>query len=121
MRNLHEIDRHRRTDKRVLQRYGSTGDHTSGVFSVPSTIDGAELTVIASSDGQWEHVSVSRRNRCPNWTEMEAIKRLFFADGETCMQLHVPPSDHISCHPYCLHIWRPVLVEIPRPPSEYVA
>jgi hypothetical protein len=84
---------------------------------VPSAIDRAELRVIATAGEGWDHVSVSRANRCPNWPEMEQIKRLFFATVETAMQLHVPPSDHISVHPYCLHLWRPHDVEIPRPPS----
>jgi hypothetical protein len=52
---------------------------------------------------------------------MEHVKRLFFKDDETAMQLHVPPSDHLSLHPYCLHLWRPQDREIPRPPSIMVA
>jgi len=65
------------------------------------------MRVMASAGMGWDHVSISRQNRCPNWPEMEHIKRLFFRDDETAMQLHVPPSDHISIHPYCLHLWRP--------------
>ena len=78
--------------------------------------------MIATSDGGWDHVSVSRRNRCPNWTEMESIKRRFFHDNETAMQLHVPPAEHLSYHPYCLHIWRPNDGRaIPMPPATFVA
>ena len=34
------------------------------------------------------------------------------------MQLHLPVKEHINYHPYCLHIWRPLLqVKIPRPPN----
>jgi hypothetical protein len=33
----------------------------------------------------------------------------------------VPIVEHINCHPYCLHLWRPHNVEIPRPPSWMVA
>ena len=47
---------------------------------------------------------------------MAAIARHFWPD-EAAMQLHVPASDHINCHPYCLHWWRPIGQEIPRPPS----
>jgi len=71
-------------------------------------------------DPFWDHVSVSRANRCPNWPEMEHVKRLFFQDTETAMQLHVPAADHINNHPYCLHLWRPHGVEIPRPPAIFV-
>jgi hypothetical protein len=36
------------------------------------------------------------------------------------MQLHVPPTDHISFAHNCLHLWRPIGVEIPQPPRELV-
>jgi hypothetical protein len=100
--------------------WGWAGDDTCGMFKVPSPVDKAELTIVASAGDGWDHVSVSRRNRCPNWAEMEHVKRLFFKDEETAMQLHVPPSDHINCHPTCLHLWRPLDAEIPRPPSSMV-
>lgn len=77
----------------------------------------ADLRVIASSGEGWDHVSVSLPGRCPNWPEMEYVKRLFFKDSEAAMQLHVPPDDHINCHPNCLHLWRPLKGEIPRPPA----
>ena len=67
----------------------------------------AHLRCIFSNGLGWDHVSVSLPTRCPTWAEMEFIKRTFFADDETAMQLHVPLAEHISHHPYCLHIWRP--------------
>lgn len=65
----------------------------------------------------WDHASVSTSSRCPTWDEMEFVKRLFFERDETAMQLHVPPAEHINNHDYCLHIWRPLLIAIPRPPE----
>lgn len=117
MRLLRALDAYRRPDLERILSGGYVGDDENGVFGVPSPIDHGELRVIASSGEGWDHVSVSRQNRCPNWIEMEHVKRLFFRDDETAMQLHVPPTDHISCHPYCLHIWRPLVGEIPRPPD----
>ena len=78
------------------------------------------ITVIASNGAGWDHVSVSIRNRCPTWEEMEFVRGLFFRDDETVMQLSVPRSAHISLHPFCLHLWRPQDGEIPRPPDELV-
>lgn len=101
--------------------WGWAGDETCGLFRVPSPIDKGELTVIVSSGEGWDHVSVSRRNRCPNWTEMEHVKRMFFRDDAVAYQLHVPPAKHISLHDYCLHIWRPQDAQIPMPPSIMVA
>jgi hypothetical protein len=101
----------------VLEFYGWEGDEAHGVFVVPSCIDKQPLIVVASGSGDWDHVSVCRKNRCPSWPEMEQVKRLFFRDDETAMQLHVPPEDHIDNHPTVLHLWRPHGVEIPRPPG----
>lgn len=120
MKNLHLLNAYRDTGPEVRAHFGFLGDDTCGAFFVPSPTDKAPMRVIASSGEGWDHVSVSRRNRCPNWIEMEHVKRLFFRDDETAMQLHVPPSDHISCHPYCLHLWRPLDADIPRPPAEFV-
>lgn len=117
MRNLRLLDAYRDCSPRVLAMYGSPGDHETGVFRVPSPTGGQTLTIIATAGEGWDHVSVSLPNRCPNWPEMDHVKRLFFREEETAMQLHVPPSDHISHHPYCLHLWRPQGVEIPRPPG----
>jgi hypothetical protein len=116
MRNLMLLEAYRDREAE-LDIYGAHGDSTCGCFAIPSPIDGQKLGVIASAGGGWDHVSVSRSNRCPNWPEMEFVKRHFFKEDETAMQLHVPPSEHINMHPYALHLWRPQNVEIPRPPG----
>jgi hypothetical protein len=118
MRNLHLLDMYRLRGSRLPARFRAyEGDDTCGAFVVKSPIDKADLVVMASSDFGWEHVSVSRRNRCPNWAEMSYVKGLFFKNDETVMQLHVPSSDHINDHPNCLHLWRCLDREIPRPPA----
>lgn len=123
MNNLcHEsVDRFRDRSHQVFSMYGNFGDESCGVFAVPSPIDRAELRVIASAGLGWDHVSVSRKNRTPNWYELEYVKRLFFLAEEVAMQLHVPSKDHLSLHPHCLHLWRPHDVLIPLPPKEMVA
>lgn len=98
-----------------MEIWGWVGDETAGMFIVPSPIDGKPIAVVASSSEGWDHVSASRPNRCPNWPEMEFIAGLFFEDDETAMQLHVPASDHVNNHPYCLHWWRPHSAQVPRP------
>lgn len=96
---------------------GMIGDEHNGYFAIPKR----KMVIIASSDDlEWEHLSISLTNRTPTWGEMEHFKRLFFDPDDTCMQLHVPVSDHKNFHPFCLHIWRPKLIEIPRPPLNYV-
>ena len=120
MRNLHELDDYRVRSIEVLRIYGTAGDHANGMFHIPSATGRHVLCVIASDGEGWDHVSVSRERKIPSWTEMEQVKRLFFKDNECAMQLHVPVSSHISCHPRTLHLWRPHQFEIPRPPPHLV-
>lgn len=96
--------------------HGEIGDAHNGCVVIPKR----QLTIVFSNGGGWEHVSVSRPDRCPTWGEMEAVKRVFWSDADTVMQLHVPVNDHVDFHPYCLHLWRPLGVEIPRPPASMV-
>lgn len=77
------------------------------------------LRIIASWGDGWEHVSVSHRSRTPTWEEMSAIAQHFWPE-DAAMQLHVPASDHINVHPYCLHWWKPIGLNLPRPPSYMV-
>lgn len=119
MRNLDALEQYRRRD--IEQRhYGVQGDARNGLFIVPSPQDGVPLRIIAATGGGWEHVSVSREDRCPSWEEMDAMARAFFWPQETVMQLHVPRTDHVNVHPHCLHLWRPTGKPIPRPPSIFV-
>lgn len=77
--------------------------------------------VIASWGMGWEHVSVSRQNRTPTWEEMCRVKDLFWDAEECVVQYHPPKSDYRNLHKYCLHLWKPLEVEIPRPPAFTVA
>ena len=70
------------------------------------------------SDGMgWEHVSVSviGKNRCPSWEEMSWIKDQFWGDEEEVIQYHPRKSEFVNTHPYVLHLWRPIGIELPRP------
>lgn len=120
MKDLRELDPLRMRGQKVREIYGWEGDERFGAFMLLSPVDHGQLVIIASNDEGWDHISVSRKNRCPNWQEMDAVFRAFFAEGETAMQLHVPHSEHVNDHPYCLHIWRPHNAAIPKPPAIFV-
>lgn len=75
------------------------------------------VQVIASSGMGWEHVSVSRKDRCPTWDEMCQIKNIFWDEEDCCIQFHPAKSEYVNNHPYCLHIWRPLDAIIPIPDS----
>lgn len=120
MRDLNELNKWRITDPKVLRRFaGWAGDHACGAFILQGNGDSI-LRVIATADDEWDHVSVSLVDRCPTWEEMERVAKVFFKLNEHAMQLHLPESEHINCHPYCLHWWRPWVTAIPLPPSYMV-
>ena len=108
-----------------LERYRLPPPHggdygwDAGTFLIPHPATAVTLRIIASGDDGdgWEHVSVSLPNRTPNWREMEFVCRLFWTADETVMQLHPPRSEWINNHPFCLHLWKPTKLPIPRPPG----
>lgn len=100
---------------RVGPQATSEKDGNNGAFLVPFE---SNLLVIIASDGEgWEHVSVCMKNRTPNWREMCYVKDLFWDEEDCVIQYHPPKSDYINNHPNCLHLWRPIGKDIPRPPS----
>lgn len=125
MINLRTLDQYRDPAwEAQIARGAAIPKHLVGAFALPSPVDGEPLRCMVSAGDPaggkygWDHVSVSRAERCPWWEEMDFIARTFFRQTEAAMQLHVPPSDHVNYHPYCLHLWRPTgLKKIPLPPS----
>ena len=98
----------------VFRIDGDAGE--SGAFLI--RIKGsAALRVIASNGGGWEHVSVSLRTRTPTWAEMSAVKSLFWEPEDCVVQYHPPASLYVDCHQHCLHMWRPLDVWVPVPPT----
>jgi hypothetical protein len=66
------------------------------------------VAVIASTGLGWEHISVSRQDRCPTWNEMCQVKDLFWDEEDCVMQFHPTKAEYVNNHPYCLHLWRPL-------------
>lgn len=109
--------RFRETEARMIGNGIKPRDSDFGVFGL--RIGMHVLGIIASRGQGWDHVSVSIINgtRCPYWEEMDAVKRLFFKPDEVVMQLHPAEKDHVSIHPYVLHLWRPHGIKLPLPPK----
>lgn len=123
---LPEVDRAR---VRVGPMASSTSDGYTGAFRFFRR-SGSQLHVlnVIGSDGSdwaqcglpqpaWEHVSVSCESQTPTWECMEFVRRLFWEDDETVIQLHPPLSVYVNYHQHCLHLWKPIGVKIPLPPA----
>jgi hypothetical protein len=101
------------------------GDHF-GFFIF--TRGGRQIRAMAA-DGEetgWEHVSVSALYRSqagkithptPTWDEMCEIKDHFFEKEECVVQFHPPESEYVNIKENCLHLWRKVGLDFPRPPQ----
>lgn len=107
MRNLNELDKYR------IEHWMPQTER-SGAFKV--FVGGRSFLVLASvdrigEDGRWEHIAVTpsntKRNTCPSWEEMAAIKDMFFKPEDECIQYHPKRSRNINSRDLCLHIWRP--------------
>ena len=104
---------------RVTQGIGASDPRygNNGAFLFPAAPGRARLMVSASDGDGWEHVSVSNPVRCPTWEEMCWIKGQFWGPEDRVIQYHPPASEYVNDHPFCLHLWRPIGVELPAPPS----
>lgn len=115
MKTMAEIEAQPNVQRHILAKYEMPDPLIYGMFT--TNFRSHELAFIVSTTEQWDHVSVSLKNRCPNWYEMEHVAQLCFRSDEYAMQLHVPRSNHINAHPNCLHWWRPQadLIPVPAP------
>lgn len=95
----------------------SSADGNNGAFHIHSLKLSRSLYAIASDGEGWEHVSVSLHNRCPTWEEMNFVKNLFWDEDDVVIQYHPAKQDYVNNHPYCLHMWRPIGVDLPVPDS----
>ena len=99
------------------ERYGN-----NGAFYIKSLKLRRPVFCIASDRMGWEHVSVTVQGveRAPFWHEMCFVKQLFWDRDDAVVQYHPAESEYVNCHPYCLHLWRPVGVEFPIPDRRLV-
>ena len=81
---------------------------------------GNNLKFIFSYGGGWEHASVSLERRCPTWEEMCFVKNFFWRQNEVVIQYHPAKKDYVNQHQTCLHLWKPIDIDIPVPPKIFV-
>lgn len=117
----------------------ATGDRF-GLFRVPVSASRAAIVIVSNGRDAdagpdeppvvpWEHVSVrvvkyqrtaggklKQTDETPSWDVMCRIKDLFFDEDETVLQFHPPKRDYVNIHPNVLHLWKPIGLDVPRPP-----
>jgi hypothetical protein len=124
---FHVPHEHRYTER----MYSDESFGNNGQFTLPSPEPDRRLFIQASDGLGWEHVSVhaykiirgkrGRPNRrvmfIPTWSEMCYLKDIFWDEDDLVVQYHPPKEHYVNNHSFVLHLWRPVGVEMPAPPS----
>jgi hypothetical protein len=67
------------------------------------------LGVVATIDntprfGPLLHVSISHHRRDPFWTEIKALREVFFPDDVDAMMMLPQPQDYVNLHPHAFHV-----------------
>ena len=119
MKMFHVPEKYRLKLPRADSYFSDESFGNNGVFQLPyrSKTKKCRLHILASDGLGWEHVSVSLADRTPIWNQMHVVKDLFWDKEDCVVQYHPAEADYINFHPYCLHLWRPIGVEFPVPPS----
>lgn len=61
---------------------------------------------IEADEKNWVHLSVSRKNRLPDWAEFTQVKEIFLGKEALAIQVLAPRSEWVNHHPYCLHLYQ---------------
>lgn len=80
------------------------------------TINGHEGSVVFTFETEgWEHVSFApfNKKRMPSWSDMVALKRIFWEDEEAVIQIIPKDSEYVNIVDNCLHLWRNTSVALP--------
>jgi hypothetical protein len=135
---FHVPEQYRITTGRLASSQAEHGNN--GAFSLPPLHNNTHrILLVIASDGRswaeeglplpaWEHVSVHAatgpkpsQSFTPTWAEMCYAKKLFWDLEDTVIQFHPPQSQYINWHEHTLHLWRPIGVELPLPPTVTIA
>ena len=115
-----------KTPEQYRLKKGQMGSDASyganGFFVIPHPkIANYEINCMISDGMGWDHVSVTlssplrKVERCPTWEEMCFVKSVFWNPDDVVVQYHPAESDYVSCHHYCLHLWKVQDVNFPVP------
>lgn len=91
----------------------------NGAFQFRVAGENRTLRVIASDGMDWQHVSVSfgAVRGTPSWEVMCKVKELFWEPEDWVVQFHPAESEYVNMHHGCLHLWRCLNAEQPKPNS----
>lgn len=115
-----ELAREKREDMYASNMNDSFGLFQFGHIHICQTTIVDVLTVMISDGMGWDHISVSTKDHCPTWDQMNWVKDLFFVPECCVIQFHPPKSKYVNNHPFVLHMWHKQGVDYELPPREMV-
>ena len=60
---------------------------------------------VMKNGSEWHHISLSRPDRLPSWSDVAKVKEDFLGTGGDAIHVIPKKRDHVNVHQYCLHIW----------------
>lgn len=63
--------------------------------------------IIVSKDAGLWHLSISRKDRLPNYDELKMARYQFMPDVKYAVQIFPPKEDFVNLHSFTLHLWEP--------------
>ena len=61
---------------------------------------------------RWWHVSCARPSRLPSWQDLRNVKDVFVGRNRQAVQILPAENQYVNIHPYCLHLWSRLDVDI---------
>ena len=75
------------------------------------------------NESGWEHVSIAPKHKynIPTWDDMCTLKDMFFNDDEEVYQIHPNKSEYVNIMDNCLHLWKPIGIDLKKLVEEKVS
>lgn len=70
------------------------------------------VVTVSKDAGKW-HLSISRKDRLPNYDEIKYARYAYLPEDIVVAQLFPPKEDLVNLHQFCLHLWELVPEELP--------
>lgn len=86
-------------------RYLEEHEPLATAFAHPNGLRAMLSVMIEQDERRWLHVSISRHDRMPSYGDLCLAKRDLIGRFRKAIQVFAPESEHVSHHPYCLHLW----------------
>jgi hypothetical protein len=78
---------------------GATYAHKTDRISVIESI------AIEQDGKRWQHVSLARPDRLPDYDDLTFVKRHWIGEDKYAYQVFPPKAKHVNIHPNCLHLF----------------